>query len=388
MNSYNALSMTVTYREGDGKGSVSETYSTFISNTQRDTNFDSWDRLVAGTSGNPMVLIDFVNIFGNGSYQIPYGSTINSATLTIIPKYHEGAWKEVRVYRITSAWNESTVTYNTFNNAYDTTAFYTFYDTGGESQHNIPVTSILQGASNNTYGNYGWLYKNYNPSYGVTVHSDANTTFSYRPMLTVDYSTPQWVYINNAQTPLSENWVSSEVDQLYSLYTNAQGSATIDAKEWYYTTKNYGTEGFWGSGHSIGNAWIDDYGFKHIYLNGFQGITTFDRSTQWEYIAIAGRSTVFNETWTLSEVDQLLNLYAIQTGSILIDGELWYYTLDDYSEPGSWGGAHAIGDYWVDSRGFKHIYLGAGLTTESVPEPTSIILLGCTLLGLLRKLTK
>ena len=86
---------------------------------------------------------------------------------------------------------------------------------------------------------------------------------------------------------------------------------------------------------------------------------------------ILAGSGVLGQNWSFEDVATLQNLYLAGGGQASVDGETWYYTATEYSTSGTWGGAHAIGDAWVDGQGYKHIYLGSGLTTAPVPEPAT-----------------
>lgn len=86
---------------------------------------------------------------------------------------------------------------------------------------------------------------------------------------------------------------------------------------------------------------------------------------------IVAGSSVLGQNWSFEDVAALQNLYLAGGGQAVVDGETWYYTATEYSTSGTWGSAHAIGDAWVDGEGYKHIYLGSGLTTAPVPEPAT-----------------
>ncbi len=99
---------------------------------------------------------------------------------------------------------------------------------------------------------------------------------------------------------------------------------------------------------------------------------------------ILAGSSALGQNWSFEDVATLQNLYLAGGGQASVDGETWYYTATEYSTSGTWGGAHAIGDAWVDGQGFKHIYLGSGLTTAPVPEPATYaqLLAGLLLLAM------
>ncbi|KJJ85553.1 C-type lectin domain protein [Candidatus Omnitrophus magneticus] len=158
-----------------------------------------------------------------------------------------------------------------------------------------------------------------------------------------------WQYIWNNDTTLSENWDFPNTDTLYNVHQN-QTSATVDSKTWRYLAK----QPWWGAGKNAGDAWVDGYGFKHVYLvDNTSGISTFDRSIKWEYIANADANGVFgNVDWSLSEVDTMNGLYT-PGSSAVIDSITWRYL----SNQNWWSTGKTEGEAWIDSYGFYHIYL-------------------------------
>ena len=100
----------VTFQKGDGQGDVSETDDAYMESDDEDDNFG--DRRSLNVDGRPHnhAVLKFPNIFGNGAGQVPLGSTINSATLTL--RVSNTTNEDPTVYRIIESWKESEVTWD------------------------------------------------------------------------------------------------------------------------------------------------------------------------------------------------------------------------------------------------------------------------------------
>ena len=59
-------------------------------------------------------LLKFGGVFGSGPGQIPFGSTINSATLTVNVNNDSNSAMVMSFYRMLTDWSESTATWNSF----------------------------------------------------------------------------------------------------------------------------------------------------------------------------------------------------------------------------------------------------------------------------------
>ena len=59
-------------------------------------------------------LLKFDDIFGNQPGQIPFGATINSATLEVFVQDSSNASMQMSLYRMLTNWDESTATWNFF----------------------------------------------------------------------------------------------------------------------------------------------------------------------------------------------------------------------------------------------------------------------------------
>ncbi len=75
------------------------------------TNFGTATTTAPNSDGSRQMLLRFDSVFGNGVNQIPLGSTINSATLTVTRGGGSGT-PTFAVYRALMSWNEGTSTWD------------------------------------------------------------------------------------------------------------------------------------------------------------------------------------------------------------------------------------------------------------------------------------
>ena len=184
---------SVTYQEGDGKGSVSEGHDAKIQEGSPTSNFGSTTDMVIDASAHEHSVIKFPNIFGVGANQIPLGSVITNATLTV-EMFDPG--DDVLVYQLIEGWVESEVTWNEASTGVSwtnlgadgvgsrkATAVGTLLAPSGSN--NVDVTASVQ---NWAFGeiNEGWLLKD-TGSGGVDIRTSEYGTLSERPMLSVTY---------------------------------------------------------------------------------------------------------------------------------------------------------------------------------------------------------
>jgi len=146
--------------------------------------------------GESQGLIQFDSIFGSGPGQIPYGSTINSASLTVFVHDTSSSSATIALHRMLAAWNENS-TWNSMaggiqlddieaaaaSDGIMTLAEFmgpqTFYGLEAALQ------SWSDGATNN-----GWAIAS-DSTNGWDFYSSEYGTASQRPYLTVDYTPPQ-----------------------------------------------------------------------------------------------------------------------------------------------------------------------------------------------------
>lgn len=190
----NAYAVVVTFQQGDG-GLFSETDGTFIDRYYQTPPRGDYTNLFSITRPywQAKSLLRFPEIFGGSPGQIPYGSVINSAELTLMLTGYVSN-SPYSFYTVYTDWDEDTVIWNTFGSVpggaagvdWDPNALYSLTMNWGMLQAEIPVTSSLQRWSDGE-DNYGWMLQDmlYN---GSSWHSDDSLTLSYRPLLTVDFT--------------------------------------------------------------------------------------------------------------------------------------------------------------------------------------------------------
>jgi hypothetical protein len=160
---WDGLLATTTFQQGDAAG-YAGTVDTYIdgASTRSGTSFGSGVdvRIDAAESGGELQgLIRFDNIFGSGPNQIPWGSTITGATLTV-DVTDESDGNLFQVHRMLGSWDESSTWDSMVGGiqtndveASSTSVGFTASNVGSLS---IPgLTSDLQAWSDGA-ANYGW----------------------------------------------------------------------------------------------------------------------------------------------------------------------------------------------------------------------------------------
>ena len=222
----------VTYQKGDGQGTDSEVDDARLLGANATTNYGSLDRLDVDT-GPPdeHSVVKFPNIFGGGGGQIPLGSSITSATLTLEVN---NPGDDVLVYQLIESWDEATVTWN------EASTGVSWTDAGADGpgsrkatadgtmsalpagSYSVDVTASVQ---NWSFGelNEGWLLKDTGGD-GVDIRSSEYTPAAQGPRLTVTYTanTAPTVASAIADTTVFEN--NSAIDNyrdLKAVFTDA-----------------------------------------------------------------------------------------------------------------------------------------------------------------------
>jgi hypothetical protein len=120
---------------------------------------------------------------------VPSGVTVTSATLSLYQNTTPSTGTTYDVFRVTSAWNESTVTYNTAP-TFNGTAVASMTADGTLGYKDWDVTSLVQGWLSGSFSNFGmWIEEVPVQGTGSAYFYSSDTSFpSSHPTLSIQYS--------------------------------------------------------------------------------------------------------------------------------------------------------------------------------------------------------
>jgi hypothetical protein len=115
------------------------------------------------------------------------GSTVNSATLSLFHEFNFETNARYDIFRVTSPWVESTVTFNTAP-SFDPTAVASLTFSGNQGVYrNWDVSSVVQGWVNGSFANFGlWIEEIPVQGTANAYFSSSDNIFDKRPILTID----------------------------------------------------------------------------------------------------------------------------------------------------------------------------------------------------------
>jgi hypothetical protein len=124
---------------------------------------------------------------------IPQNAIISSATLYLYEKDNK-AGQLTHIYRVTSNWNENTVTWLTwtllggdFDNS---VSYFTYIPDQKNCMAALDITNLVQAWVNGTSTNHGLMLYSVGPNHNISYSSKENGTASERPKLNIVYVTP------------------------------------------------------------------------------------------------------------------------------------------------------------------------------------------------------
>lgn len=197
-----AQAVLVTFQHGTNSYTgTRDTYLSNVSPQQTNETFGvaAWTRIQGapgeGDANKSTPLLRFEDIIGGGLGQIPLGSTINSATLTLFGG--DSLTTSVELYRLLTNWSESSTWSNSFGaNGVDYTPGVEAVSTADTSTsfitntfYTIDVTASVQAWANGS-NNFGWAFINQaNIGGNTAIFATRETvTLNRRPLLTVNYT--------------------------------------------------------------------------------------------------------------------------------------------------------------------------------------------------------
>jgi len=201
-----ALADTVTFQQGSGSG-FSATDATYIQGNggNENANFGNSSLLFAendpGSGFVARSLIRFPFMFGTAPGQVPSNANIISATFTISKSdanFH-GSSNTLTIHRVLSAWDETSVTWNSFNTGgvagvdYEAGALDSFVPAPqtGQASFDLDVTDAVrqwaESLEDGTDINEGWIIINPQNDQ-ATFQSEDSPLAALRPLLTIEFS--------------------------------------------------------------------------------------------------------------------------------------------------------------------------------------------------------
>ncbi len=179
--------------------------SNYVANV---TMFCDWSATTTGD--NDQLLFRFDNIVGTATNQVPFGSTVHAAMFDVGSVASQANGDGGQFFRVLQPWNESTTTWNTWNNGIqndgvETATTPTGYAGSPALEPNVQagyqsfeLTSDVQAWINGAQ-NYGWALLPWtNGGDGWAIATAESTTERDRPQLRV-YFTPNTNVVVNIQ---------------------------------------------------------------------------------------------------------------------------------------------------------------------------------------------
>ena len=188
---------TLTFQEGTA--SYTGTEDTFLDGPNPDTSHGADTTIEADLDGfgglETQTLIRFDSIFGSGPNQIPFGSTINSASLILEVTGGSASGASITLHSVLVNWDESS-TWNSMSGGLQRddaevsiAADATVINPDVTGSNTITGLAVAVQAWSDGAANYGWAIFN-DSTNGWDFASAEFATVSLRPQLIVDFTPP------------------------------------------------------------------------------------------------------------------------------------------------------------------------------------------------------
>jgi hypothetical protein len=249
----------------EGADGYSGTHDTWVSTGSPSINRGSEAEVIADDdSATDAALLRFEQLFGSGAGQIPWGATIESATLSVYVTDRDLA-DAVSLHRMLVSWSEAS-TYNSLTSGVGSAggeigAALLSFDSGVSGWNSLSsagLTATVQAWADGE-ANQGWAFVSNNADLW-TFASSENGSVALRPYLTVTYSLPQAPvltasggtagYVENAApVAVDPGLTVSDADstQLSSAVIRI-GTGYASSQDQLQFTDQNGITGLWNSG--------------------------------------------------------------------------------------------------------------------------------------------
>lgn len=169
------------------RGSLGTTADTQISAGNPTKNYGAGVVANSGKVGDTYRMA----LFSFDLSSIPAHSVVTSSTLRLYTTAVSGEWDDVRVHRIMAPWTESTITWNSFGNAWDVDVSGAFWSGTAVGWRSADITGLVQTWQSGAKANYGMVLVQgaLDNEYTSYVTGEA-TLASTRPALEVCFSAP------------------------------------------------------------------------------------------------------------------------------------------------------------------------------------------------------
>ncbi|RZL08394.1 MAG: DUF4347 domain-containing protein, partial [Rubrivivax sp.] len=190
---------TATFQEG--VNGYTGTQDTLLHPSSPAADYGASTTLTLDDDVNTQILIRFDNLFGNGPGQIPYGSTITSASLLVYVVTADAS-ETVDLYQVLTNWTEAS-TWNSLSSGLSTNGveassspLATIGNTGSSGAQTLSgLASIVQSWLDGGTTNNGFMLQGVDAVWGIA--TSEHGTASYRPQLSVTYTLPASPVVGN-----------------------------------------------------------------------------------------------------------------------------------------------------------------------------------------------
>ncbi|AKT39351.1 DNRLRE domain-containing protein [Chondromyces crocatus] len=241
-----AVETCVTIQQGVGSSAVQDA---LLHQGYPTTNFGTGPDMYAGvyTGGalqSSLIRFDLSNI--------PAGATVTSANLSVYVAYATAPAELVRVHRTTTAWGETSVTWNSHNAAFSAQTEATF--TAGSGLRTVSITPLVQSWVNGTHQNFGIYLEETANRTQIKTTNVTDSEVARRPKLVVCYDDGSASSTTASSTSATTSATTSSASTTSSSTTTSGSGGAGGAGGSTSSTTTSSSSGSGGSGGAGGSG--------------------------------------------------------------------------------------------------------------------------------------